>query len=79
DQDGKVYLDFDGNNIEVPAYVQDIYVEVETTDDSIDPVHEGSERFQLVVRDVNNVTTDSNGKAKAAAFITDSGENGGDD
>ncbi|MGY5615493.1 hypothetical protein, partial [Vibrio brasiliensis] len=29
DQDGKVYLEFDGNNIEVPAYVQDIYVEVE--------------------------------------------------
>ncbi|NOH42075.1 VWA domain-containing protein, partial [Vibrio coralliilyticus] len=38
----------------------------------------GSERFQLVVRDVDGVTTDSNGKAKAAAFIDDSGNGAGD-
>ncbi|MFN3019353.1 hypothetical protein ACK1CN_25795, partial [Vibrio coralliilyticus] len=42
------------------------------------PVHEGSERFQLVVRDVDGVTTDSNGKVKAAAFIDDSGNGEGD-
>ncbi|MBN3576012.1 calcium-binding protein, partial [Vibrio neptunius] len=57
---------------------QDIFVEVDTVDDNAAPVHEGSERFQLVVRDVDGVTTDNNGKAKAAAFIDDSG-NGVDD
>ncbi|ANW23017.1 hypothetical protein BA953_01695 [Vibrio coralliilyticus] len=76
--DDKVYLDFDGREISVPAGVQDIFVEVDTVDDNASPVHEGSERFQLVVRDVDSVTTDSNGKAKAAAFIDDSGNGAGD-
>ncbi|WP_218963539.1 hypothetical protein, partial [Vibrio coralliilyticus] len=58
--------------------VQDIFVEVDTVDDNASPVHEGSERFQLVVRDVDGVTTDNNGKAKAAAFIDDSGNGAGD-
>ncbi|WP_333005084.1 Ig-like domain-containing protein [Vibrio coralliilyticus] len=78
DGDDKVYLDFDGREISVPAGVQDIFVEVDTVDDNASPVHEGSERFQLVVRDVDGVTTDSNGKAKAAAFIDDSGNGAGD-
>ncbi|MCG9597400.1 Ig-like domain-containing protein [Vibrio sp. Isolate25] len=78
DADDKVYLDFDGREISVPAGVQDIFVEVDTEDDNAAPVHEGSERFQLVVRDVDGVTTDSNGKAKAAAFIDDSGNGAGD-
>ncbi|ARC92094.1 hypothetical protein B6A42_08300 [Vibrio coralliilyticus] len=78
DGDDKVYLDFDGREISVPAGVQDIFVEVDTVDDNVSPVHEGSERFQLVVRDVDGVTTDSNGKAKAAAFIDDSGNGAGD-
>ncbi|WFB46785.1 Ig-like domain-containing protein [Vibrio coralliilyticus] len=78
DGDDKVYLDFDGREISVPAGVQDIFVEVDTVDDNALPVHEGSERFQLVVRDVDGVTTDSNGKAKAAAFIDDSGNGAGD-
>ena len=78
DGDDKVYLDFDGREISVPAGVQDIFVEVDTVDDNAAPVHEGSERFQLVVRDVDGVTTDSNGKAKAAAFIDDSGNGAGD-
>ncbi|NOJ25864.1 VWA domain-containing protein, partial [Vibrio coralliilyticus] len=78
DGDDKVYLDFDGREISVPAGVQDIFVEVDTVDDNAAPVHEGSERFQLVVRDVDGVTTDNNGKAKAAAFIDDSGNGAGD-
>ncbi|WP_143695514.1 Calx-beta domain-containing protein [Vibrio coralliilyticus] len=78
DGDDKVYLDFDGREISVPAGVQDIFVEVDTVDDNAAPVHEGSERFQLVVRDVDGVTTDSNGKAKAAAIIDDSGNGAGD-
>ncbi|QGM34225.1 Ig-like domain-containing protein [Vibrio sp. THAF191d] len=78
DGDDKVYLDFDGREISVPAGVQDIFVEVDTVDDNASPVHEGSERFQLVVRDVDGVTTDSNGKAKAVAFIDDSGNGAGD-
>ncbi|KGY10774.1 hypothetical protein NM22_19070, partial [Vibrio tubiashii] len=79
DSDGKVYLDFDGHNIQVPAGVQDVYVEVATIDDNGAPVHEGLERFQLVVRDVDGVTTDSNGKAKAAGYIDDSGNGAGND
>ncbi|MBN3493139.1 Ig-like domain-containing protein [Vibrio neptunius] len=78
DGDDKVYLDFTGREISVPAGVQDIFVEVDTVDDNTAPVHEGSERFQLVVRDVDGVTTDNNGKAKAAAFIDDSGNGAGD-
>ncbi|WP_019278087.1 Ig-like domain-containing protein, partial [Vibrio coralliilyticus] len=78
DGDDKVYLDFDGREISVPAGVQDIFVEVDTVDDNAAPVYEGSERFQLVVRDVDGVTADSNGKAKAAAFIDDSGNGAGD-
>ncbi|MEZ8827063.1 Calx-beta domain-containing protein, partial [Vibrio amylolyticus] len=74
----KTYLELDGNLVSIPANVQDIYVEVPTVDDNGAPVFEGPEQFQLVVRDINSVTTDSNGKATAEATIDDSGAASGD-
>ncbi|CAE6962325.1 COG2931 RTX toxins and related Ca2 -binding proteins [Vibrio sp. B1REV9] len=66
--DKEIALTVIDGKVTVPPFVTEIFVEVGTTDDSI---YEGSEQFELIVTDVNGVT--SNKSDSASTNIVDDG------
>ncbi|BBM64608.1 hypothetical protein VA249_12540 [Vibrio alfacsensis] len=66
--DKEIALTVIDGKVTVPPFVTEIFVEVGTADDSI---YEGSEQFELIVTDVNGVT--SNKSDSASTNIVDDG------
>ncbi|AXY01016.1 hypothetical protein D1115_06995 [Vibrio alfacsensis] len=66
--DKEIALTVIDGKVTVPPFVTEIFVEVGTADDS---VYEGSEQFELIVTDVNGVT--SNKSDSASTNIVDDG------